>query len=263
MTEALQLLQRAWDLDPLSHTYDRAVLTTCVGLRRFPEALEWARLHQVRFPDIPFPFVVRANVEALSTHSLEPLRSLLQRADLDPDTRKGIEARIAAAEGRYPEAIALWEARADATALTRSTVVAFLYREAGDSQAADQRFHALERELNATLQTAPADLDDLLENLALVQSALGEHEAALRSIEEAHAHSPESLDHLNGPAVSFVRSVVLARAGRTTEAYAEVQRLLQVPFGSPLDLVADRAPVYFLVDHDAHFDELIHRPPRL
>jgi TolB-like protein len=263
MSESLAVFQRAWDLDPLNHSYDLGVLTTCVGLRRFPESLEWVRLHQVRFPDNPFPQVVRAEIQWLTASNLEPLQSLLQRTDFDPNLHRSIEARIATAEGHYQDAIALWESRTDIDARGRLEAAAFLYRAQGDSAAAEQRFRALERELAASLRKAAPNRDDLLQSLALVQSVLGEHEAALRTIEEARAHVPEARDHVNGPAVSFVRSVVLARAGRTTEAYAEVDRLLHVPFGSPLNVFPDLPPVYLLLKDDAHFDELIHRPPRL
>jgi TolB-like protein len=262
-SEAVPYFQRAWDLDPLNHSYDPMLLTTYTGLRRFPELLEWARLHEARFPDNPAPQLVRARVQALSTHSLEPLRALLQRTDLDSDTRRSIAAQIATAEGRYQEAIALWESRGDIDAQTRLETTAFLYRAAGDSAAAEQRFRAVEHDLSAALQTTVPDRDELIKDLALVQSALEEHESALKTIEEARALLPESLDHVNGPQVSFVRSVVLARAGHTTEAHAEVERLLHVPFGSPLIPWGDPSPVYLLLKNDAHFDELLNRPPRL
>jgi len=262
-SEALPYLQRAWDLDPLTHTYDPSLLTTYTGLRRFPELGEWARLHEVRFPDNPAPHWVRARIEALNSRSPEPLRPLLQRADLDSDMRKSIETHIATAEGRYQEAIALWGSRTDVDARTRLEAQAYLYRAAGNSAAAEQRFRALERDLAAALHTGAPGRDELLKSLALVQSVLGEHDAALKTIEEARALVPESLDHVNGPQISFIRSVVLARAGRTTEAYAEVQRLLHVPFGSPLNLWGDLPPVYLLLRDDPHFDELLYRPPRL
>jgi TolB-like protein len=262
-SEALPYFQRAWDLDPLNHNYDAGLLTTYTGLRRFPELVEWARLHEVRFPDNPAPQLVRARIEALRARSLDPLRALLQRTDFDSNTRGSIEAQIAAADGRYHEAIALWESRTDVDARTRLEETAYLYREAGDSAAAEQRFRALERDLVATLNTSAQDRDDLAKELALVQSVLEEHDAAIKTIDSQRAHLPEALDHVNGPQISFVRSVVLARAGRTAEAYAEVERLLHVPFGSPLILWTDPPPVYLLLKNDAHFDELLNHPPRL
>jgi hypothetical protein len=78
------------------------------------------------------------------------------------------------------------------------------------------------------LRTGSNDADETCKHLALVQSMLGEHTAAIAAIEQAHQRWPESLDPVNGPPVSFYRSVVLARAGRSAEAYAEVERLLRV-----------------------------------
>jgi TolB-like protein len=263
MDEALPYLQRAWDLDPLTHGYDVGLLTTYTALRRYPELLEWARLHETRFPDNPAPRIVRARIQTVTAHSVEPLRLLLQSAGIDSDVRKSIEAQIATAEGRYQEAITLWQSRTDIDARTRLETLAYLSRAAGDSGAAEQRFRALERDLSEALRQEPTDRDDLYKTLALAQSALEEHDAAIKTIESARVRVPESIDHVNGPQISFVRSVVLARAGRTTEAYAEVERLLHVPFGSPLMLYGDLPPVYLLLKDDSHFDELLHDPPRL
>jgi hypothetical protein len=54
------------------------------------------------------------------------------------------------------------------------------------------------------------------------------------------------------------------RAGRTDEGYAEVRRLLQVPFGAPLDFDSNGVGENLLaVKDDPHFDELTKNPPRL
>jgi hypothetical protein len=55
----------------------------------------------------------------------------------------------------------------------------------------------------------------------------------------------------------------LARAGRTVEAYAEVERLMRVPYAAPTILWDDPEPVYLLLRDDPHYDTLIHHPPRL
>ena len=59
--------------------------------------------------------------------------------------------------------------------------------------------------------------------------------------------------------MSFARSVILVRAGRSEEGYAEVARLLHVPFGGlrPFD------PLWLLLKDDPHYDELLNHPPRL
>ncbi len=70
---------------------------------------------------------------------------------------------------------------------------------------------------------------------------LGEHSAALDTIEEARRLAPEARDATNGPPISYVRSVVLVRAGQAEEGYAEVARLLRVPFGVPNSVLGGRS----------------------
>jgi hypothetical protein len=63
--------------------------------------------------------------------------------------------------------------------------------------------------------------------------------------------------------VSFIRSMILVRAGQSAEGYAEVTRLLRVPFGAPTDFVEYPPSVLLLLKDDSHYDELINHPPRL
>ena len=88
--------------------------------------------------------------------------------------------------------------------------------------------------------------------------------AALATIEALQAEQPESRDATNGPRHSFIRSVILVRAGRSEEGYAEVTRLLRVPFGAPIgDFMFLSEPVRLLLKDDTHYDELLNHPPRL
>jgi hypothetical protein len=92
---------------------------------------------------------------------------------------------------------------------------------------------------------------------------LGAHASALASIETARERTPEARDAVQGPQVSFVRSILLVRAGRNAEGYAEVERLLRVPFGAPITRFFQPEPVLLLVKDDPRYDELVNRPPRL
>jgi hypothetical protein len=92
---------------------------------------------------------------------------------------------------------------------------------------------------------------------------LGEHAAALATIDKLRATLPESRDAINGPEVSFMRCVILVRAGRREEAYAEVNRLLHAPCGNPLWKYGEVHLVALLVKDDPHFEELLYHPPRL
>jgi TolB-like protein len=263
MVEAIPYFQRASDLDPLNQYYAGSAFLTCLALRRYPEALEQTRLLRTRFPAEADGDIAAARINAFAAQSLEPLRALLKRPGLSADVRKSIEAQLAQGEGRYRDAIALWESRTDAPPPLQLENIAFLYRAAGDSGAAEARFRSLERDLAAKVRAGATDADDTYKHLALAQSMLGEHAGAIQTIEQARARWPESLDPVNGPPVSFYRSVVLARAGRTAEAYAEINRLLHVPYGAPTVLFDDPDPVYLLLKDDPHYDALIHHPPRL
>jgi hypothetical protein len=134
----------------------------------------------------------------------------------------------------------------------RETYAGILYHAAGDERRARQSFLAAEPH-------APR----ASEELAIIQSMLGQHAAALATIDEARAKTPESRDAINGPELSFVRSVILVRAGRREQGYAEVTRLLRVPFGSPRWKFGYMNCVQLLVKDDSHYDELLNRPPRL
>lgn len=262
MTESLPYFARAWDLDPLSHAWDLGSISTFVGLRRYPEGIEQARLLIKRFPDSPAGYATAARIAAFIAQSPEPLRVLMRErgASFDADLRASLEAQIATAEGRYADAIRLWQSRPELESSMKLENLAFLYRAAGDSSASEARFRSLEKALGPKPESLTLDL---IRRLALAQSMLGEHAAATRTIERGHDQYPESLDPVAGPSISFFRSVILARAGRTAEAYTEVDRLLHVPFAVQYNMWEDPEPIYLLLKDDPHYDALIHHPPRL
>src|SRR5262249_40226593 len=143
---------------------------------------------------------------------------------LDPKERKGVEAEIARAEGRYLDAVKVWEAAEYEDPLSRRMRIGFLYHAAGDKARARQAFLDAERDAVAALKRAPGRVSDtgLMGNLTLAQSMLEKHPAALATIEALRKHVPESSDATNGPSVAFTRSIILVRAGRRDEGYAEV-----------------------------------------
>jgi tetratricopeptide (TPR) repeat protein len=263
MVESIPYFERAADLDPLNQAYAYDAFLTLLGLCRYPEALEQARMFKIRFPAEEDGDIATARINAFATQSLGPLREFLKRPGLNADTRRSFEAQLAQSEGRYRDAIAQWESRTDADPLRRLESIAFLYRAAGDDGAAQQRFRSLERDWTAKMRAGAGNADETHKHLALAQSMLGEHAAAIETIERARRRWPESLNPVDGPSVSFFRSVVLTRAGRTAEAYAEIDRLLRVPFGAPTKLFDDPEPVYLLLKDDPHYDVLLHHPPRL
>ena len=258
--ESIEHQARALELDPLNERYYG--MTTLIALRRYPEAIEQARLLARRFPNNPDGYLIAARIESYLQHSAEPLRTVLRDHGklLDPEYHKAVEAEIARAEGRYLDAIRLWDAVPPQDPLGRGERIGFLYFAAGDPGRAEQAFRGAEDHANGMLKRG--ENADLMQ-LAVVQSMLGEHAAALATIDTARAQQPEARNATNGPPVSFVRSVILVRAGRNEEGYAEVTRLLRVPFGRMIDINEDADPVELLLKDDPHYDELMNHPPRL
>jgi TolB-like protein len=263
-TEALEHFQRAWDLDPLNHAYQGGPVSTLLGLRRFPEAVEWTKLLAKRFPNDPDRYISRARFDSYLQDSVEPLRTLLRlhRNLLDPEDQLVIEAGIARGERRFLDEIKLWDAVPVQDPPDRGILIGFLYWAAGDAGHAEQSFRNAEREARKIIESEPTQSDAFVD-LALAQSMLGEHAAALASIDTARTIAPEERDATNGPHVSFIRSMILVRAGRLAEGYAEVTRLLRVPFSGRQEYLGEKDPELLLVEHDPHYDEIVNHPPRL
>jgi tetratricopeptide (TPR) repeat protein len=262
--EALEHLDRARDLDPLNGAYAEGPKVTLLGLRRYPEALEQGNLIVQRLPNEPDNYWGRALIESYVEHSAEPLRALLRDHPtlFNASDLKEIEANIAVTEGRYLDAIAAVKQIPVDDPLWRNELIGFWYWAAGDLRNAAQTFRIAERSGRERVKRDPEDTDSMV-RFALVESMLGEHAVALDTIERARTVAPEARDAVNGPQISFVRSFILVRAGRSTEGYAEAARLLQVPYGSPAPWLFDEHPEVVILKHDPHYDALINHPPRL
>lgn len=184
---------------------------------------------------------------------------------LDPVGRVMIEWEIAQAEGRYLDAVRFVDAVSKLTPFQRRSNAGFLYSAAGDAEHAKQSLRDAEQ-LALEKQRREQEriwVDDFMVEFALVESMLGKHADALATIEMARSKNPETRDAVNGPRVSFVRSILLVRAGRRDEGYAEVTRLLRVPFSVPLTRFFYPDPLLLVVKDDPQFDELVNRAPRL
>jgi TolB-like protein len=262
--EALPHFMRAWDLDPLNYAYHWEPFSTLLGLRRYPEAIELTKLWSKRFPNDSDAYIWRAQLEGLSQHSIEPLRAALRDHgnSLDRWSHAGVEAVIAVWEGRYLDAIHLWDKIPVDNEMWRAMLIGFWYRAAGDARNAELNFRRSEQRGRAQVQLNPGDTD-MLPRLALVESMLGEHKAALATIEKARALAPEARDAMNGPGVSCIRSIILVRAGYSAEGYAEARRLLHVPFGTPEDLLGLNDAMWLVVKDDPKYADIIRNPPRL
>lgn len=262
--EAILHLGRAWDLDPLNDSYAPGPIMTLTGLRRYPEVIEQTRLYDTRFPSRVDGYFARARVDSWLHQDPGPLRTAFREhgAALDDMLRGRFQEELASAEGRYLDAAHILENTPIAGDMTRAQRIATLYWVAGQNAEAEKRFRALRQTAQSVLVGAPRQLDALMA-LAVAQSLLQDHAAALATMETAQGRFPEATDPANGGFVSFVRAVLLARAGRTAEADAEVARLMHAPFGAPLTFVDEADPIVLLVKDDPRFSDLLKHPPRL
>ena len=263
--EAMVHFSRAWDLDPLNQAYDGGTFGTLMGLRRLPELIKQALLHLQRFPENSIVYITRGWIESRMQLSLEPVRRALREhgGALAATDRKNEEAELARSEGSYLDAARMLETLPARDSLNRQLRLGLLYWAGGKSGESERVLRILEHDDRALLQREP-HAKDVRYRLAVAQSLLGEHADALATIDAERAEMPEARDPVNGPFMSFVRSIILVRAGRTAEGYAEVQRLLRVPFGVPIDIFSDgTGELLLLVKDDPRYDVLIHHPPRL
>ena len=263
--EAITHFMRAWDLDPLNHAYDGGAFVTLMGLRRLPELIEQTRICAQRFPADPSCHITRGWIESLMQKNLEPVRRALREhgGALPAVDRKYEELELMRAEGRYLDAAQMLQSLPAQNQSIRQARLGLLYWAGGKPAEAERLFRSVESQVRSLLGREP-HAQDARTRLALVQSMLGQHAAALATIDAQLAEMSEARDPVNGPAISFMRSIILVRAGRTNEGYAEVTRLLRVPFGAPIDIFSDdMGEILLLVKDDPHYDELIHHPPRL
>jgi TolB-like protein len=262
--EGLPHFERAWELDPLNTSPAYAVLFNLYALRRYPEFAAASRIMAHRFPAKPYWHITVARTECRVQHSLEPLRQAMRQygGTLSAVDRIQAETLLARLEGRYLDAAKLmlqWPI----DSVERDLRLGFLYWAGGSTEAAQRRFRSVESSTLALLKREPADTG-VRPALALAQSMLGEHTAALAAIDAERKAISKTQEEIDGPDLSFWRSVILVRAGHTAEGDAEIVRLLRVPFGAPADLFDDGiGEKLLMVKDDRHFDEIVHNPPRL
>jgi TolB-like protein len=267
MEEALVHLERACELDPFNPSFPAGPITTLLGMRRYPEALQAALVQSQRFPSRPEGYFVHARIDAFMRKTTVPLAEALasRGGSMDAAGRAAIGAEIARAEKRYADAVQLWNSVPVHDPLDRGERIGLLYYAAGNQVMATKTFAATERFAQDALRRTPANGRDssFMAALAVVQLMLGKNAEALASIAVARSVLSESSDAVNAPAVSLVRSIILTRAGKSDEGYAEVTRLLTVPFGAPSNFAGDADPALLLVKDDPKFDALLNHPPRL
>jgi len=128
---------------------------------------------------------------------------------------------------------------------------------AGDRAAAQETWRQARSELEPFLKEQPEN-DNLMEDLALTNMALGDKAAALALSERAMAAVPLEKDALNGPGSIEILARVAARLGEPDRAIATLQKLLSIPY---IGVLAENVPLTpALLRLDPMFDPLRNDP---
>src|SRR5216117_2808387 len=128
---------------------------------------------------------------------------------------------------------------------------------AGDHAAAQESWKQARSELEPFLKQQP-DNFQLIADLALTNMGLGDKAAAFRLIDQATAAIPIEKDAIDGPSSIESLARVAARMGEPDRAIAALQKLLPIPYESPLAANVPLTPA--LIRLDPMFDPLRNDP---
>jgi tetratricopeptide (TPR) repeat protein len=128
---------------------------------------------------------------------------------------------------------------------------------AGDHAAAQESWRKARSELESFLKEQPEN-SILIGDLALTNMGLGDKAAALALSERAMAVLPIEKDPLGGPGPIEVLARVAAQVGEPDRAIAALQKLLSIPYDTPLAPYMPLTPA--LLRLDPMFDPLRNDP---
>jgi serine/threonine-protein kinase len=128
---------------------------------------------------------------------------------------------------------------------------------AGDHAAAQETWRQARSELESFLKEQPENFQ-LIGDLALTNTGLGDKAAAFKLIERAMAVIPVEKDALSGPGPIEILARVAAQMGEPDRAIAALQRLLSIPYAGPLAENLALTPA--LLRLDPMFDALRNDP---
>jgi hypothetical protein len=128
---------------------------------------------------------------------------------------------------------------------------------AGDHAAAGESWRQARSELEPFLREQPENFQ-LIGDLVLTNSGLGDKTAAFAFVEKGIAVVPIEKDALDGPAPIEILARVAAKMGEPDRAIAALQKLLSTPYEAPLAPTVPLTPAFLRLD--PMFDPLRNDP---
>ncbi len=211
------------------------------ALRRFPEAQR--KLDQVLniTPDDVDTLALKAEI-AQAEGDLPRAAALLAPLHPSPDDSSVLEAqayhailerRPAAIIPRLKEILAQSDPASDYNNGELRFWLGWAQEVAGDHAAAAETFKQARSELEPFLKEQPENLS-LIRDLALINMSLGDKATALALAEQAMTIAPIEKDGIEGPNAVETLARVWAQTAEPDRAIAALEKLLSIPYASPL-----------------------------
>jgi TolB-like protein/Tfp pilus assembly protein PilF len=262
--EALVNMKKGLELDPTSHEYQANYYDTLVNLRRYDEAELLLRKKMAERPhelELEWGYAVLSFYRSGSTEQAKAFAAMsFPKADssLVLYTKKAVASISLDLQEliRLDQKQRYFDGNPEDPRYAQDLNFAYDLADGGDLKTAQARATEALEIIRPMLATNPGNVVLWLGS-AMGNGLLGHRAETLAGIEKVKELLPESRDALTGAQYAAAYSLALAYCGEKEKSLAEVERLLQTPYG--LNMYAARMSYRPLWDMP-RFKELVNDP---